>query len=136
MRRALMAVAVSESTREDLVRRGLASDRVAVIPNGIDVDHFTPTGAPRRTRPTLLFVGRLQPYKRVDLLLEAVARLVRDDLDVELLVAGSGDQVRELQELAESADLSHHVRFLGFVSEEEKLDLLRSAWIHVLTSPK
>jgi len=134
--RRLPAVAVSESTREDLVRRGLASDRVAVIPNGIDVDHFTPTGAPRRTRPTLLFVGRLQPYKRVDLLLEAVARLVRDDLDVELLVAGSGDQVRELQELAESADLSHHVRFLGFVSEEEKLDLLRSAWIHVLTSPK
>lgn len=130
-------VAVSESTKHDLIERGLSRDDIVVIPNGIDVDHYRP--GPRETRaarPTLLFLGRLKKYKRVDLVLHAVAELVRRGTDVELVVGGAGDQAEPLRSLAETLGIQDHVRFPGFVADPVKLELLQSSWIHVLTSHK
>lgn len=129
------AIAVSESTKHDLVARGLRADRIEVIPNGIALDFFRPGGR-RRERPTLLFLGRLKKYKRVDLVLEAVARLAVEGIDVELLVGGDGDQAEPLRAVARRLGVNERVDFLGFVGEEHKRDLLREAWVHVLTSPK
>ena len=130
-------VAVSNSTRDDLVARGLRTEDIDVIPNGIDVGHYAPDpSVPRTLRPTLLFLGRLKKYKRVDLVIEAVARLTEAGTDLELLVAGSGDRAEELHDLAGLLGVGDRVRFLGYVSDEQKLDLMRSSWIHVLTSPK
>lgn len=134
--RGLPTVAVSESTREDLVGRGLSGEGMEVIPNGIDVERYTPDPGEKTVSPTLVFVGRLKEYKHVDLVIEAVAALDRRDVDVELHVAGKGDQEESLRRLARRLGVEEKVRFRGFVSEEEKLHLLRSAWIHVLTSPK
>lgn len=130
-------IAVSESTKQDLVARGLAADHIEVIPNGVDVEHYTPnpSSAPAE-RPTLLFLGRLKKYKRVDLVLEAVAALAREGLDVELLVGGDGEEHAPLRAQAERLGISDRVRLLGFVDERVKLELLRRAWVHVLTSPK
>lgn len=131
------AVAVSESTREDLIRRGLNPTRIEVIPNGIDVDYYTPHPEGKEfERPTLLFLGRLKEYKRVDLVIDSLARLAASGHDVELLVGGSGDRLASLRSHAAGRGVSDRVRFLGFVSEEKKVALLRGAWIHVLTSPK
>lgn len=64
------------------------------------------------------YVGRLQPVKRVEDLIKAVGRLHRDRSDVNLVVAGSGDDAytRYLRTLA--ADLDVDARFLGWVDEE------------------
>jgi glycosyltransferase involved in cell wall biosynthesis len=130
-------IAVSESTKEDLVRRGMRADSIEVIPNGIDVEYYAPDPAvPHAERPTLLFLGRLKRYKRVDLVLEAVAVLVADGLDVELLVAGEGEEAEPLRAQARRLGIEGRVRFLGFVAEPRKLEVLRRAWVHVLTSPK
>lgn len=130
-------IAVSESTKQDLVARGLAAPLIEVIPNGIDVEHYTPDPASALAeRPTLLFLGRLKKYKRVDLVLEAVAALAREGLDVELLVGGDGEEHAPLRAQAERLGISDRVRLLGFVDERVKLELLRRAWVHVLTSPK
>lgn len=130
-------VAVSQSTRDDLIERGLSGDDIVVIPNGIDVDHYTPGPREERAaRPTLLFLGRLKKYKRVDLVLEAVAELARRGMDVELIVGGAGDQEVPLKELAQTLGIEEHVRFPGFVADPVKLELLRTSWIHVLTSHK
>jgi glycosyltransferase involved in cell wall biosynthesis len=51
-------------------------------------------------------------------------------------IAGTGDDRPRLEQLTESLDLGHRVRFLGFVSEVQKLALLRAAWALVFTSPK
>jgi glycosyltransferase involved in cell wall biosynthesis len=135
--RSTPAVAVSESTREDLVARGLKPDLIDVIPNGIDLDRYVPhiDGA-EADRPTLLFLGRLKKYKRVDLVIEAVAGLAGAGRDVQLIVGGIGDQFGRLRELASRLGVSDRVRFLGFVAEDRKVGYLRQAWIHVLTSPK
>ena len=129
-------VAVSASTREDLVRRGLDTSRIEVIPNGIDLEHYTPHPEGLRTpEPSLLFLGRLKKYKGVELLVRAVAVLASDGLGVTLLVGGSGNDRPRLEKIARDLGVKDSVHFLGFVKEEEKLELFRTSWLHALTSP-
>jgi glycosyltransferase involved in cell wall biosynthesis len=131
------AVAVSRSTATDLEVRGLSPERITVIPNGIEVGELTPVSPGGRfPEPTLLYLGRLQRYKRVDLILQALARLRDEGVGARLLVGGKGEHRGELESLTQRLDLGDRVQFLGFVSEAEKLDLFRRSWVHVLTSPK
>ena len=134
--RGTRTIAVSESTKSDLVDRGLSADDIVVIPNGIDVDHYTPAPEERAVRPTLLFLGRLKKYKRVDLVLRALRELAAEGIDVELVVGGAGDQAAPLETLAKELGVDDRVNFAGFVADPVKLGFLRSSWIHVLTSHK
>ncbi len=135
--RGVPAVAVSESTRQDLLARGLRGNRIEVIPNGVDAAVLTPDPAGGRfPEPTILYLGRLKRYKRVDLVLRAVALLRERGSGVRLVVGGKGDHRGELEALRDRLGLGDRVRFAGFVPEEEKLRLMRGAWVHVLTSPR
>jgi glycosyltransferase involved in cell wall biosynthesis len=135
--RGVPTMAVSRSTAEDLGRRGLDEERIAVIPNGVDLGHCTPGDPDQRFEvPTLLYLGRLKRYKRVDLLIRVVARLREQGLAVRLVVAGTGDHEAALRGLVDRMGVSDAVEFRGFVSEAEKVELFRRAWIHLLTSPK
>ena len=133
--RSVPTVAVSDSTVEDLVRRGLPRSRIEIIHNGVDLEVLSPLPPEERfPEATLLFLGRLKRYKRVDLLLEAVAALVRRGISCRLLVAGRGDDQPRLEALRKSLKISEHVDFLGFISDAEKRDLLQKGWIHLFTS--
>lgn len=88
--RAAALVTVSEPARETLgAVIGDASRRATILPNGVDVDRFAaargqrPTGGP----PTIVFVGRLEPRKGVEVLLDAATRL---HVRVRLVVVGDG----------------------------------------------
>jgi glycosyltransferase involved in cell wall biosynthesis len=130
-------VAVSQSTRSDLVDRGMQRELIEVIPNGIDLDAFTPDpAAVRYDAPTILYLGRVKRYKRVDLILRAAVRLKERGVRFRVVVAGKGDHLPGLARLAERLGVSELVAFKGFVSEEEKLELFRRSWVHALTSPK
>lgn len=130
-------VAVSQSTREDLGRRGLDPRPIEVIPNGIEPGRYRPaTPADRAAEPTVVFLGRIKKYKRVDLVLEAVRRLRDRGRPVRLVVGGKGDHAPALQDHARRLGLAEAVDFPGFLSEEDKQGLFRSAWVHALTSPK
>jgi glycosyltransferase involved in cell wall biosynthesis len=126
--------AISEGTSDDLVRRGIARAHVKVIHPGVSFDHYTPLASGRAKQPTFAYVGRLKKYKGVDLVIRAFARLA--DPTATLEIAGAGDFRPALESLAASLDLGGRVRFLGFISEEEKLALLRRAWAVALASPK
>ena len=126
--------AISESTRSDLLARGVAVERTQVIYCGIDSAAFTPAPEERSPTPVIAYVGRLRRYKGVELILQAVARMRERTVTVE--IAGTGEDRPRLEALAASLDLKQRVRFLGFVSEADKSALLRRAWIVSLTSPK
>ena len=134
--RSIPVIAVSESTKLDLVARGMDQDRIRVVPNGIDLDFFSPAAERRTERPTLLFLGRLRKYKRVDLIVSAVGRLVAQGIDVELEIGGDGDERASLERQIQELGLQSRVRLLGFIPEADKRDRLRRACIHVLTSSK
>jgi glycosyltransferase involved in cell wall biosynthesis len=129
--------AISESTRDDLIARGIPATRVRVIHPGVDTMRFRPIPAVRRsTAPSFLYVGRLKRYKGIGLAIQAlaIARAQRPDLRLE--IAGTGDYGPELERLVAGLELQKAVVFHGFVSEERKIDLMRAAWANVFPSPK
>ena len=126
--------AISESTASDLDARGIPRGRVRVIYPGIDSTTYTPDPAARAPEPLFVYLGRLKRYKRVDLIIQAFARLRHPTAT--LAIAGTGDYRTELEALARSLDLGDRVRFLGFVDDRQKLALLRAAWVLAFTSPK
>jgi glycosyltransferase involved in cell wall biosynthesis len=135
-RRAAFEV-ISESTRDDLVARGVPAERITVIHPGVDATLFCPDPAVRRTTPpSFLYVGRLKRYKGVDLALRALGKARETRPELTLDIAGSGDDRVRLESLAAELGLADAVRFHGFVSEEQKLTLLRSTWANLFPSPK
>jgi glycosyltransferase involved in cell wall biosynthesis len=129
--------AVSESTAADLVRRGFDRTLIEVIPNGVDLATFSPDPSGHRfAEPTVLYLGRLKRYKRVDLIIRAIAKLVRGGVSLRAVIAGQGDQARALGELRDRLGLSGIIDMPGFVDDAEKVRLMQRAWIHVLTSPR
>lgn len=129
--------AISESTRDDLVRRGVPAERIVVIHPGVDSKRYSPDAAtPRAATPTFLYLGRLKRYKGVEFALRALAQARGHRGDITLDICGQGDDRPRLERLAAELGLGPAVRFLGFVSEEEKRRLLRRAWAVVFPSPK
>jgi glycosyltransferase involved in cell wall biosynthesis len=126
--------AISESTADDLAARGVPRASVRVIYPGIDAGRFTPDPSRRAAAPTFAYLGRLKRYKGVDLVLRAFARVAHPEARLE--IAGAGDHRPALERLTASLALGGRVRFLGRVSEADKLDLLRRAWGLAFASPK
>jgi len=126
--------AVSESTADDLVARGIPRRSIRIIYNGVDSVRLTPSHPERSATPLFSYLGRLKKYKRVDIVIRAFAGLAIPAGQLE--IAGVGDYRASLERLVESLGLARRVRFMGFVSEEEKLRLLRRSWASLLASPK
>ncbi len=129
--------AISESTRDDLVARGIPASSVRVIHPGVDSTSLTPDPAGRREPlPTFLYVGRLKRYKGIGFSIRALAEARRSRPELRLVVAGAGDYLDELRRLAADQGQAEAVDFRGFVSEAEKIGLFRSAWANIFPSPK
>ena len=126
--------AISESTADDLAARGIPRSSVAVIYPGIDTVAYTPNAAERSPTPVFSYLGRLKKYKGVQWVIRAFAAMSLPAACLE--IAGAGDYRPELETLARSLGLGDRVRFLGRVSEAEKLALLRRSWALVFASPK
>lgn len=126
--------AISESTADDLSARGIPRENIAVIYCGIDTVHYTPAPELRAAQPTFSYLGRIKRYKSVDLIIRGFHALGRPDAKLE--IAGAGDDRARLEQLTASLDLTRQVTFLGRISEEDKLQLLRRSWALVFTSPK
>jgi glycosyltransferase involved in cell wall biosynthesis len=126
--------AISESTAEDLEARGIPRQSVAVIYPGIDSVSYTPNPAERAAAPVFAYLGRLKKYKGVHFVIRAFAEMAVPDATLE--IAGAGDYRPSLETLAASLDLGQRVRFLGRISEQDKLALLRRAWGLAFASPK
>ena len=95
--------------------------KTVVVPPGVDTEYFRPIGAMREAH-TVLFVGALQKhhrYKGLESLLRAV-RIARERVpELRLVVAGKGPNDNIFSRLTAELDIERHVRFLGFVSDEE-----------------
>jgi len=115
------------------------------ISNGVDTKRFFPDPKVDRLairskyglaneRPLFLYVGRLDGEKRVDILLDAVAKLKHTNL--QLAIAGGGLQGQALHHQAHQLGLEDHVVFLGYVAAEDLPALYVSSDIFVMPSPE
>src|SRR5205814_9082025 len=82
---------VSEASREDLVRFGVDSRRISVIPNGIDpADYRVEPETGRDSMPSAVFVGRLVFYKNLETVIRAFTKVGRTIPDARLEIVGHG----------------------------------------------
>ncbi len=105
-----------------------AIGKIEVIPMGVKLNPAISESRPVGGKKTILFIGRLTPIKGLDVLLAAL----RGRGDVELIVAGDGEQRREFESLA--TQLSIDARFLGRVTARERDDLLSASDAVVIPS--
>ena len=138
LRAADRVVAVSPWLARWLVDLGVPSDRIAVLPNGVDPARFAaPTGAAEAVRvelgllgrPVVGFVGTLKPWHDVATLVRALARLGRNGVAPALLVVGDGPERARLEELARAESVD--ARFAGPVLHEEVPAYLAAADVAV-----
>lgn len=107
--------------------RTLSHKPVTIVPNGIDVAKYSkrpPTAAPMKRR-TILYIGRLEKRKGLKYLLQAYSHLRQNDQAVELIIAGTGPDETSLKYYVEDKEIPG-VKFLGYISDEEKIRLLHS----------
>ena len=129
-------VVVSPSTRDDLMARFLPADRIRVIPNGLDHARFRPDDNVSVEPGLVLFVGRLEYYKGVDLLLDAWEQVAQTHPEARLVLLGAGTAEVALRDRLKGRKDSTSVQFEGFVSEEEKVRWLQCAEVLVQPSHK
>lgn len=104
-----------------------------IVPNVVDTKLFAHSPI-QRTVPTIVFLGRLVERKGCMYLLKAVVELKkRFNGEFEVVIAGKGPLTKDLKEFAHKNNLTN-VRFLGFVAEGQKPELLAGADIAVFPS--
>ncbi len=133
-------VCVSESVaRFSAEQGGLARDKLAVIPNGVDLEHYpaarpaalSEAGVPRGSR-VVVFVGRLEPQKGLTWLLEAAAQWLPRNPDARLVVVGRGPQRTALEHLALRQRVADRVHWLGW--RADVAEILAASDVLVLPS--
>jgi glycosyltransferase involved in cell wall biosynthesis len=119
---------LSESSKQELVRDlGFASERVSVVPPGID-PQYTPGGV-KSPAPLVVAVGRLVPVKQFDVLIDALVQLKDDHAKLEAVIVGEGYRREELERQIQGARAERWISLPGRIDEADKVDLYRRAWV-------
>jgi glycosyltransferase involved in cell wall biosynthesis len=123
-------VAVTRDARLELLAAGVADHKIATIPNGV-----TPSDARNIVSAdcTIIYVGRLIPRKRIDLLIRAFCES-RRSCSSTLVIVGDGPMRGSLQNLAEELKVADQVKFTGELARDSVLLYLRQANVFVLPS--
>lgn len=120
------STAVSEAALEYV--RSMTEEPVSIIPNGIDLRQFhTPRKHVDHKIKSILYVGRLEKRKGAKYLIDAFAALYKRQQNIELVIAGDGEDRAKLENQVKELGLEKSVTFLGFVTEKEKKKLLRES---------
>lgn len=149
------AVVANSEGLKDLALKFMPGLDIIVIPNGIDTEKFHPsnkmdsfrvqcsgfidelrtTNSKLRSKPLrALTVSRLIERKRIDLLIRAVACSRELGVDIQLNIAGDGNLLRKLQNLAKKLNIADNVVFLGRVPAENMPQLYRDNDVFLLSS--
>jgi len=132
-------IAHSMSTRSDLISIGIPEKNIKLVQLGLDHGVYEPDLSLKSEKPSIVYLGRVKPYKNVDHAIEALAKVKETLPDATLSIAGQGGSpalYRKLQVLAQKLGIEHAVRFHGEVTTDEKVRLYQSAWVFVHPSSK
>ena len=119
---------ICEGLRSDIVARGIPSSKVTVIPNAVDIEKFSTGGTTDEELKENLglsgarilgFIGSFYAYEGLDLLLEAMPRMLEKAPDVRVLLVGGGPQEAQLKQKAEALGMQDRVVFTGRVPHQD-----------------
>jgi glycosyltransferase involved in cell wall biosynthesis len=122
---------IAKIIKEQFVSRG----HILVAPNGVDLEHFCQNKEPLHNHGfyktnTILYIGSLHYWKGIDVLLKSMQYL---NNDVKLIiVGGTPEAINRYQTLADELNISHRVRFEGFVPPDKRFNFFSRADVCVL----
>ncbi len=122
---------ICDGLRNDMLGRGIAGEKITIIPNGVDVTEFKfGTSADPQLKASLDlqgktvlgFLGSFYSYEGLDLLISALPAVLMEMPDVVLLLVGGGPAEAALREQARQLGLEQNVRFVGRIPHEQVQD--------------
>jgi len=126
-------IAVSNFIAEIALKIGVAKNKISVIYNAVDFFGISPQKI-KPAMPTLVFAGRLMPWKGVEALLFVLAELKKNFSDIIFEVLGDGPESDHLKKIVRKLNLEQNVKFRGRVSEEESHKIFARSTIFVLNT--
>ncbi|MHA6246729.1 glycosyltransferase [Pontibacter sp. CAU 1760] len=126
----------SDFSKKTAMGLGIPESKIEVLPVGLDTGKFKrnkPYPATNPSKPFILTVARLVPFKGIEYGIKAVAALVKDFPDLVYHVVGEGDKRVELEQLVDSLQLQHHVVLRGAATQEEVIRCYQMADVFILT---
>ena len=121
-------------SKEQLVRSGFKNEKIFVPHNVFDFEQFKP----REEKKVfdLIYVGLLEPYKRVDVLVSTVHRLVTEKgmTDIRMAIVGSGHLKKKLRRTCHRLGLDDHIAFIPSGDAEHVSSMLNQSKLFVMTS--
>ena len=127
LRHAHLVSVVSAALRDELLARGVASERIVVLPNGVDVERYRPDVDGRAVRArhglggatVVGFIGTFGVWHGAVVLARAAARVLAERPDARLLFVGDGQERSACESILGRAGLSGRVVFTGIVPQAE-----------------
>lgn len=129
---------------QEYVKWGVNPNKIYRIDNAVNLNDYRLNKTtyifqklqPIQNNEYLLFLSRIHPKKGLDLLLHAFSKLLQSGINTTLIIGGTGSEKyeRDMKTLVKKLLLHENVKFVGFVTHDEKLELLKHAKLFVLTS--
>jgi len=126
-------ITVSESSKKQILRLKLGTEEsIEVISPGVKLEEFAIKQ--KTSQPSVVYLGRLKPYKNIDIAIKAFKHVLTDYPKAIFKIAGTGESLEELEKLVEKLEIKQSVKFLGQITEVEKRSLLAKSWLMIQPS--
>jgi glycosyltransferase involved in cell wall biosynthesis/O-antigen/teichoic acid export membrane protein len=128
-------ITISKSSKKEIFDFDLGKVGIEIINPGVDLKTYKPTDK-KNVNPLIVYIGRLQIYKSVDVLIRSAQKIFETVPHAEMIIAGGGEEKKRLEKLVDNLGLKEKITFVGKVSEERKIELYQKAWVVVNPSLK
>jgi glycosyltransferase involved in cell wall biosynthesis len=127
---------VSQSTLNEFIERGFDKKNFSIVPNAITQEEFPMQISVKYAEPSVAYFGRLKKYKSVDHLFYAFSKVLEKISNAKLHIIGRGDFKDHLVRIATQMNIIDNIKFWGFVSEKQKVEILSKVHCVANTSMK
>ena len=112
----------------------MTKSKIYIVPNGIDFEKIRQIKLHLNDKPDIFLAPGLTKIKGVDILIKAIPTVINSLPNLSVRIAGSGPQENELKSLVKKLNIEGHVKFLGFISEEDKYQYYKACKLVVVPS--
>jgi len=127
--RADKIITVSKFSKSEIIKHyQIPDERIEVIPLGINQSEYQANKTNHLKRKYLIYVGRIEHKKNVINLLKAFEICRQRNQDLDLILAGpNGYGYQEILTYAKNSEYSSSIKFLGWINQKEKINLIKNA---------
>lgn len=127
-------ITISESSKTEIEKLGFHETKqpIEIIYSGVKTEGLSIV--PKTSYPSFIYLGRLKPYKNIDVAIKSFANILQDYPSAHLTIAGEGESLEKLLELVQKLGITQNVHFTGRVTEKDKIKLLGESWVSLQPS--